>query len=154
MATYATTKTGADIRPSLSALAKRLEVGRSTLTKYVAEGVRLGWLECTEDNSRHGKRNVYRLTRPTGGDRIARQGVTAPVAGGDRISRQGVTAGFRTTGVATGTYTGTEEPPAKVRLTPDQEGQEQHDRNVAVQARFQAQMQALDKELDKAPPFE
>ena len=98
MATYATTKTGEDIRPSLSAMAERLGAHRSTLTKHVTEGVRLGWLECAEDNSRHGKPSVYRLTRPMGGDAL----VPHPV-----------TLSFRTTGtetgVTTGTYTDTEE---------------------------------------------
>jgi hypothetical protein len=65
MATYAADiETGTDIRPSLSAMAERLEVGRSTLTKYVGEGARLGWLGCTEDNGLHGQPNVYRLTVP------------------------------------------------------------------------------------------
>jgi len=67
MATYAADiETGTDIRPSLSAMAGRLEVHRSTLTRHVAEGVRLGWLERTEDNGWHGKPSVYRLTIPRG----------------------------------------------------------------------------------------
>lgn len=86
MATYATTKTGEDIRPSLSAVAERLGVHRPSLSRSVANAVRLGWLECTEDNSLHGKPSVYRLTIPstectperTGGVRLSEHRVCAP----------------------------------------------------------------------------
>ena len=129
MATYADYDTGEKIKPSLTKVAKRLEVPRCTLTKYVGDGVRLEWLGYTEDNSRHGKPSVYHLTRPEGGesnmshplavslggggDCIDRHPLTADTSGGDCIDRQGVTAGCRTiyTDTSTSTYTSTSTEP-------------------------------------------
>ena len=73
IASYSTTKTGEDIRPSLSRIASRTGASRSTLSKHMATAVSLGWLEMTENRGADGRPNVYRLTIP----------LTVTAAGGD-----------------------------------------------------------------------
>lgn len=117
MGTYATTETGADVRPSLSLIADRTGHSRSTMTKHVADAVDRGWLTLTADNSSEGRPNVYQLSAPkqggdrmvshpliSGGDREA-SGGDRDTDGGDRETRQRVTATFRATSTETSTWT-------------------------------------------------
>lgn len=68
-ATYATTETGGDIRPSVAALSERLNVSRSTVSKYISRAVDEGWLQRTESKKGLGVPSVYQLSIPTGGVR-------------------------------------------------------------------------------------
>lgn len=83
MATYATTESGGDVRPSLARVAARTGLSRSALSRHVADAVALGWLERVQDRSADGKPSVYRLTVPAGLDRVP-SGTAGDVLWGDR----------------------------------------------------------------------
>lgn len=66
LATYASSATGRDIRPSLSRLADMTGTNRSTWTRAVSAGVDAGWLRLVEDRSGYGRPSVYALAIPPG----------------------------------------------------------------------------------------
>ena len=93
MATYATTESGGDVRPSLARVAARTGLSRSALSRHVADAVALGWLERVQDRSADGKPSVYRLTVPAGLDRgcpPARQEMSSGVTGVSQDGTGGV----------------------------------------------------------------
>lgn len=143
MATYATYKTGEDIRPSLSQLAEDLGIHRSSLTNHVGKGVRLEWLGCAEDNRLHGKPSVYRLTRPSGGDALVQHPLTLSRTGGDALVQQGVPLSFRTTYADTSASTSTStstEPTGDAAW-------------AKVEADAKAEAEALAEAIASAPSF-
>jgi len=143
MATHADYDTGENSRPSLTKMAQRLEVQRSTLTRHVGEGVRLDWLGCTEDNRLHGKPSVYRLTRPAGGDANMQHPLTLSRTGGDANMQQGVPQICRTTytDTSTTTYTDTSTEPTGAAAW------------AWVEANEAAKAAALAEKMAEAPPF-
>jgi len=175
MATHADFETGESIKPSLTKMAKRLEVSRRTLTKHVGEGVQIEWLGCTEDNRLHGTPSVYRLTRPTGGEsntahplalsRTGGESNTAhPLAlsrtGGESNTAQGVSQILRTT------YTPTSSPISTSTSTAEPTGEEhpgcthvgkhawcgvEANAKAAADAKAKA---ALAAEMGRAPDFD
>ena len=160
MATHADFETGESIKPSLTKMAKRLEVSRRTLTKHVGEGVQIEWLGCTEDNRLHGTPSVYRLTRPTGGESNMTHPLALSRTGGESNTAQGVSQILRTT------YTPTSSPISTSTSTAEPTGEEhpgcthvgkhawcgvEANAKAAADAKAKA---ALAAEMGRAPDFD
>ena len=160
MATHADFETGESIKPSLTKMAKRLEVSRRTLTKHVGEGVQIEWLGCTEDNRLHGTPSVYRLTRPTGGESNTAHPLALSRTGGESNTAQGVSQILRTT------YTPTSSPISTSTSTAEPTGEEhpgcthvgkhawcgvEANAKAAADAKAKA---ALAAEMGRAPDFD
>ncbi len=91
MATYATTTTGADVRPSLKRLAAGIGASRSTVTQHVGKAVTAGWL--TPAGAPVGRPAVYALSIPTSqvgtNVPVANAGVTAATGTPERAPSKG-----------------------------------------------------------------
>ena len=69
LATYATSTTGADIRPSLTRLAESMGVDRSGLSRSVAAAVASGWLAVVDGEPSDGRPRTYQHHHPRQGVR-------------------------------------------------------------------------------------
>lgn len=83
LATYATTTTGADIRPSIQRLATTMGLSRSNLNSHIKTAQELGWIRKVKANARSGRPSHYILTVPTQ-DRAATPDTGDPQAGQGR----------------------------------------------------------------------
>lgn len=115
MASYATTATGGDIRPSLRRISERTGVSRSALSRHIADAVALGWLERVEDHRADGEPSVYRLSTPVA---LADRGCT-PLRQGVSHMGSGIRQGVSSSATPPVSESDTTYPPTYPTTCPD-----------------------------------
>lgn len=166
---------GTGVYPSMRAVAEGMGCSRGYVERHCATAVEYGWLTTVAKAIPGHRGTEYRLTfgRAESSGQVLQSEALEVSAKCSNLDGQVLQSGpqvlqSEAASAPTASITmkkhhdlnherhhdPTAEPPARVRLTPEQEGQAQHDRNVAAQAHFQAAAAKARELIAQAPDFE